>query len=168
MNKVSLFLIMLIVIQGVSAAELFGLQLKTSTLDQLRTAVKNAGATIIFESDEHRPYDVFDSKKILPGSSRLYIGHVGENRQTAFVEYEFPGLRQAGILEMLSSKYGNPAVRKGKFLSDKHYFWELNGVRITLWKDWENYRTLLSYALPEVMSDLQSTSQGMTIDSSLY
>lgn len=168
MLKIALLIIVPGLAQCAVAAELFGIQLKSSTLDQLRVAVKEAGASVILESNDTQPYDIFDSTGILPGSSRLYIGHAGQNRQTAFVEYEFPGLKQASMLELLSAKYGSPAVRKAKFVSDNRYSWEVNGIAITLWCDWQNYRTLLSYVVPEVLSQLNNVSKDAPVDSTLY
>ena len=168
LKKIPLILTLFFVAQAATAAELFGLQIRSATLDQFRAAAKQAGANIIKESDKNRPYDIFDSKEILPGSSRLYIGHAGDDRQTAFLEYEFLGLRQIAVLQMLSRKYGDPSVRNARYLSDKSYHWEVNGIQVTLWSDWQSYRTRLSYVVPEVMPALQDIVNGVTVDSSFY
>ncbi len=146
---------MLLAVQCGIAAELFGLPLRSSTLDQMRAAVKQAGATLILESGEGRPYDIYDSRKLLAGSSRLYLGHVGEDRRLAFVEYEFIGLSRPQMLQMLKNKYGEPVAQTGKYISDPGYHWVNNGIRILMRSDWQNYRTRLSYIAPEVLTRLK-------------
>ena len=168
LKKIPLMLALIVIAQLSAASELFGLQIKSATPDQFRTAVKQAGASIIQRSDESRPYDIFDSKELLPGSSRLYIGHAGDNQQTAFVEYEFVGLQQKTVLQMLSRKYGSPVVRNAKYISDKTYYWEVNGIQVTLWSDWESFRTRSSYVVPESMARLQEIEKGLTVDSAFY
>lgn len=169
LKKIPLILALLFIAQAANAAELFGLQIRSATLDQFRAAVKQAGANIIQQADRNRPYDIFDSKDLLPGSTRLYIGHAASDRQAAaFVEYEFIGLQRKAVLQMLSRKYGDPSVRNASYLSDRSYHWEVNGIRVTLWSDWQSYRTRLSYVVPEAMPALQDIVNGLTVDSSFY
>lgn len=164
MTKAILFIFSLLTLQCGLAAELFGLPLRSSTLDQMRTAVKQAGATLILESGGGRPYDIYDSRKLLSGSSRLYLGHVGEDQRLAFVEYEFVGLKRPLMLQMLSDKYGKPNTQTGKFISDQGYHWVENGVGIILRSDWQNYRTLLSYIAPEALAELKKANQIVKAD----
>ncbi len=159
MTKAILFILSLLTIQCGFAAELFGLPLRSSTLDQMRTVVKQAGATLILESGEGQPYDIYDSRELLTGSIRLYLGHVGEDRRLAFVEYEFVGLKRPLVLQMLSDKYGKPDARTGKFISDPGYHWVENGIDIILRSDWQNYRTRLSYVDPVALAELKKATQ---------
>lgn len=168
LKKIPLMLALIVIAQNATASELFGLQIKSATPEQFRTALKQAGASIIQKSDENRPYDIFDSRELMPGSSLLYIGHAGDNQQTAFVEYEFVGLQQKAVLRLLSRKYGSPVVRNAKYISDKSYYWDLNGIRVTLWSDWKSFRTRLSYVVPESMALLQKVGKETTVDSSYY
>lgn len=158
MTKFSLFILLLVTLQCALAAELFGVQLATATLDQLRSAAKQAGARLIQESADGRPYDIYDSKALLAGSSHLYLGHVGEDRRFAFVEYEFIGLQQPDMLQKLTAKYGKPVTGKVKYLSDRSYHWVNDGIRISLQDDWQNYRTRLIYADPEAVAKMKQIS----------
>jgi hypothetical protein len=132
LKKIPLILVLIVIARGAAASELFGLQIRSATPDKFRAAVKQAGASIIQKSDESGPYDIFDSRELLPGSSRLYIGYAGDNQQTAFVEYKFVGLQQKVVLQLLSRKYGSPVVRKAKLISDRSYYWEVNGIQVSL------------------------------------
>ncbi len=158
MIKASLFILTLLIAPDALSAELFGVQLPTATLDQLRTAVKQSGATLIRESGEGRSYDIYDSKALLAESSRLYLGYTGEDRRFAFVEYEFIGLQQPGMLRKLNAKYGKAVTGKGKYFSDRSYHWVKNGIRISLQNDWQNYRTRLIYAEPEAVAKMKQLS----------
>lgn len=146
MIKTSLFIFCLLFAPCGIAAELFGVQLPSATLDQLRTAVKQSGATLIRESGEGQPYDIYNSKALLAESSRLYLGYTGEDRRFAFVEYEFIGLQQSGMIQKLNARYGQPEIQKGQYISDRSYQWVVNGIQISLQGDWQNYRTRLIYA----------------------
>ncbi|MCP4186191.1 MAG: hypothetical protein GY763_01170 [Gammaproteobacteria bacterium] len=138
-----------------SAAELFGIPLNTAKHDDLVNAVKQAGVGLIREGGETRWFDVYDSKAVLPGSSILYLGYVKQDRRFAFAEYEFIGLKQPQIMEKLSLKYGKPAIVSGKYLSDKRYRWQKNGIDIELWADWRHYRSRLSYVNSVALGDLK-------------
>lgn len=162
MIKTSLFILTLLFAPYGLAAELFGVQLQSATLDQLRAAVKQSGATLIRGAGEGQPYEIYDSKALLEASSRLYLGYVAEDRRFAFVEYEFFGLKQSAMLRKLSAKYGKPATQKGQYISDRQYQWEVNGIQILLQSDWKNYRTRLSYIDPVALADLKQASQLVT------
>ena len=135
-------------------AELFGVALQSATLEQLRDAAKGSGAILIREGDENEWFEVYDSQALLPGSSKMYLGYVKESRQLAFVEYEFIGLQQPGILRKLRLKYGSGTTEKGKFISDLGHRWQHEGIEISLGADWQNYRTRLSYVNPQVLRNL--------------
>lgn len=155
MIKITLLLLLFLLVEpGATAAELFGVPLQSATIDQLRTAAKEAGAILISESGESQPYDIYDSEKLLTGSSRLYLGQVGENRELSFAEYEFIGLKNTRMLQLLIRKYGEPETKKGKFITDVSYRWQKNGIQISLLSDWQNYRTRLHYVNPAVMQQM--------------
>lgn len=135
-------------------AELFGVALQSATLEQLRDAAKGSGAKLIRKGDENEWFEVYDSRELLPGSSKLYLGYVKESRQLAFVEYEFIGLQQPEILRSLRLKYGSGITEKGKYISDSSHRWQHEGTEISLGADWQNYRTRLSYVNPQVLQDL--------------
>lgn len=145
---------MAIFLPSAFGAELFGVALQSATLEQLRDAAKQSGAILIREGDENEWFDVYDSRDLLPGSSKMYLGYVKESKQLAFVEYEFIGLQQPRMLRKLLLKYGNGNTEKGEFVSDVVYRWQHEGIEISLGTDWQNYRTRLSYINPQVLQDL--------------
>lgn len=110
---------------------------------------------LISEGGEDKWFDAFDSREVLAGSSRLYLGYVKQDRRFAFAEYEFIGLRQPLMLKKLRQKYGEPELIKARFISDQSYRWLDNGTEILLRSDWQNYRTRLSYVNPTAMLALR-------------
>ncbi|MCP4494171.1 MAG: hypothetical protein GY820_43735 [Gammaproteobacteria bacterium] len=110
---------------------------------------------MIRKGGETKWFDVYDSRKVLPGSSRLYLGYVKQDRRFAFAEYEFIGLKSSQILDKLSQKYGKPAIVPGKYLSDKRYRWQKTGINIELSDNWRLYRCRLSYVNSLALVDLK-------------
>ena len=150
--SMAVFLLMLAV--PASALELFGVQLESTGRDELRAAAKNAGLVLIREGGEENWFDLYDSSTVLEGSRRLYLGFVKKDQSFAFAEYEFIGLRHKRILQDLKRKYGPAEVLSGRFVSDRRYRWILDGIRIELGGDWQNYRTRLIYTNPQNMATL--------------
>ena len=139
-----------------TALELFGVELETTDRDALRAAVKEAGVELIREGGETAWFDVYDSAAVLPGSRRLYLGFVKADARFAFAEYEFTGLDAQPMLAALSGKYGEPETRAGRYLTDRSYRWQRDGVAIELAADWHNYRLRLSYVVPRNLAALQA------------
>ena len=137
-----------------AALELFGVQLASSSRDELRDAVRNAGLVLIREGGEENWFDLYDSSAVLAGSRRFYLGFVKQDQRFAFAEYEFIGLQHKRILQNLTRKYGPAEVQGGRFASDHRYRWRQDGIRIELSSDWQNYRTRLIYTDPENMAAL--------------
>ena len=148
------FVVFLLLARPAAALELFGVPLESAARDELRDAAKNAGLVLIREGGEENWFDLYDSSEVLAGSRRLYLGFVKKDLRFAFAEYEFFGLRHEHILRNLKRKYGPPEVEVGRFVSDHRYRWFLDGIRIELSSDWQNYRTRLLYTLPENMAAL--------------
>ena len=140
----------------VQALELFGVDLESTTRDELRDAVKQSGVVLIREGGDDEWFDVYDSSSVLAGSSRLYLGFVKQSQQFAFAEYEFNGVNPAPVLRSLSGKYGAAKVSQGRYLSDKTYHWQFDGIEIRLSSDWQNYKTRLSYVNPANLASLQA------------
>lgn len=138
------------------ALELFGVDLQSTSRDELRNAVKEAGVVLIREGGDDEWFDVYDSSPVLNGSSRLYLGFVKQNQQFAFAEYEFNGINPASMLRNLAGKYGTAKIRKGRYLSDRTYHWQLDGIDIQLTSDWQNYKLRLSYIIPANLASLQA------------
>ena len=138
------------------ALELFGVALETTSRDELRAAVKQTGIETIQEAGEEQWYDVYDSSAVLDGSSRLYLGFVKADQGFAFAEYEFPGIDASHLLQRLKLKYGDADADAGRYMSDRSYRWQRDGIEIKLISDWKNYRTRLSYIDSSNLATLQA------------
>lgn len=143
------------------AAELFGIDLAQASRDQLRTAVRQSGVSLIREAGEDEFFDVYDSQALLPGSSRLYLGFVKSDQRFAFAEYEFSGLRQPLMLQKLRLKYGEPQRINGKYLSDQRYNWSNGEIQISLSVDWENHKTRLLYYQLSALTELRKEQKAL-------
>lgn len=158
-----------------TALELFGVALESTSRAQLRAATTKAGLVLVREGGEDNWFDVYDSSTALAGSTRFYLGFVKKDQRFAFAEYEFRGLSQKQLLHNLTRKYGKAEVQRGRFVSDRIYRWQRDGIRIELSADWQNYKTRLTYLNPQNMSDLlaersayNSQQQAETEQVSLY
>ena len=136
-------------------AELFGVNLSTTSRDELRVAVKNAGVKLVQEAGIDAFYDIYKGGGILHKAKHLYLGFVKKDNKFAFAEYEFIGLHQPGMLRKLNKKYGNAKRLKGSFMSDQSYSWLSNGIEITLYQDWPAHKMRLSYVNPEALKQLR-------------
>lgn len=136
------------------ALELFGVNLESTNSGELRDAAKQAGVVLVRESDEESWFDVYDSSTVLEGSSLLYLGFVKNNQQFAFAEYEFPGVNTRALLAKMTRKYGKASVSAGRFISDKRYRWDQDGIAIELRSEWQNYKTRIIYRNPVVFAEL--------------
>lgn len=154
--KPRLLLFLLLAPFTAHAVELFGVSLSQSTQDQLRNAVKQAGAELVKEAGRDGFFDVYDSGKILPGSSRLYLGYVKKTGKFAFAEYEFNGLLKPGLVGQLEARYGKPELVKGRFFSDVTYRWKANDINIMLYADWLKYKTRLDYSDETALQQLRA------------
>ncbi len=146
-----------------AALELFGVDLEATDRDALRAAVKEAGVELIREGGDEAWFDIYDSAAVLPGSYRLYLGFVKADARFAFAEYEFVGLDAQPMLAELSAKYGTPEARGGRYLTDRRYRWQRDGVEIELAADWHRYRVRLSYVVPRNLAALQA-ERAATVD----
>lgn len=158
-----------------AALELFGVALESTSRDELRDATRDAGLVLLREGGEDNWFDVYDSSTVLGGSTRFYLGFVKKDQRFAFAEYEFRGLNRKQLLHSLKLKYGKAEVRGGRYVSDRSYHWQRDGIRIELSSDWQNYKTRLIYLIPQNMSDLlaersafNSQQQAQTEQVSLY
>ena len=145
------------------AVQLFGVDLQNANQQQLRTAVKNAGVKLISEAGDEDFFDVYDSTSVLAGSTHLYLGFVKKDKQFAFAEYAFSGLKQPFMVQKLEQKYGKAQVSTGRFQSDRRFSWQSNGISITLYTDWANYQTRLVYFKPDALTLLRQEQQQFKI-----
>jgi hypothetical protein len=144
-----IFLLTMLVSGPLQALTLFGQDFQQTDRTAMRSAVKNSGAKLVKESVDDGIYDVYESDKLLAGSSRLYLGFTNAENRLAFVEYDFVGFQQDSVVQKLTSKYGKPEIGRARFLSDRGYQWVVDGIRITLYQDWPAYRTRLIYTNPQ-------------------
>ncbi len=154
LKSLSLLAVMMLATPGAIALELFGVSLESTSRDELREAAKQAGLSLIREGGDDNWFDLYDSSTVLAGSSRFYLGFVKQNQQFAFAEYEFHGLNTRRMLGDLIRKYGAAEVRQGRFVSDRSYHWQQDGIRIDLFSDWHRYKTRLSYTHPANLAEL--------------
>jgi len=149
-----LVLSVLVSVQSHSAS-LFGVDLLTATKTTLRQAAKTAGARLKSEAGEFEFHDEYFSADILKGSNKLFFGFSKENDKFAFAEYEFKGLNEKFMLRKLISKYGQPKKIKKTFISDAVYRWNVGGIEISYYKDWHQYKTRVTYIVPEQLVALK-------------
>ncbi len=155
-NIIRISLALLLQVPPAGALELFGVELESAGRGELSAAVGDAGATLVREGGGDAWFDVYDSSAVLPGSKRLYLGFVKREGRFAFAEYEFVGLVAKRLLRDLRAKYGPPTIRGGRFISDRSYHWRRGGIDISLVSDWPNYRSRLSYVVPDNLAELQA------------
>ena len=140
----------------VMALELFGVSLEATNRDELRKAAREAGLVLIREGGDDKWFDLYDSSGILTGSKRFFLGFVKKGRRFAFAEYEFRGLNSQQMLRNLTIKYGPAETRIGRYVSDRSYHWQRDGIDIELSSDWQNYKTRLIYIHPLNLVDLRT------------
>lgn len=125
------FLILLLAFsQATSAVELFGIPLVSADKGNLGFAVQRAGATLQ-QTERNQVFEVFNSTEILDTSFKLYLGFDVQTGKFGFAEYHINVLSHRKMLARLRTKYGEPAVAPGEFISDDHYTWQVNGIDIS-------------------------------------
>ncbi len=135
--------------------ELLGIDVTNTPKGDFRQALKATGVELISEAGEDQFFDSYSSQNLLPGSQRLFLGFVKKDDRFAFAEYEFIGLQHPEMLNKLTQKYGRYQERPGRYLTDNAYFWNQDGIDISLITDWKQHRTRLIYAAPEALKALQ-------------
>jgi len=132
-----------------AAPQLFNVELKGATRDQIRSALQNTNVKVIRE-DSNYWIDKYNSNGVLQGATELNFGYTS-NGKFAFAEYKFPVFMDSGkILEvanLVSSKYGQPSQRSGNpNLGDASYTWNFkNGMSITTYRGWPDTTTFLQF-----------------------
>ena len=158
-SKLLILLSPLLFVSGVSGLSLFSIDLNNATRQDLRTAVKNSGIELVSEAGDDTFFDHYEADALIPGAQNLYLGFVKETGQWAFIEYDFPGLRQDHVLQLLRVKYGEPGRSGADFISDTAYRWDVDGVEIILYHDWSASRSRLIYRNPANLVQLQREYQ---------
>ena len=126
--------------------------------------MKQAGLVLIQEAGEEEWYDVYDSSTVVDGSSRLFPGFVKSDQSFAFAEYEFTGTDPGQIAKALKLKYGDADTKTGRYMSDRKYRWQRDGIEIKLASDWQNYRIRLSYIEFNNLAKLQAEQSTKVVE----
>ncbi len=149
------FLLILLGFKPAYALKLFGVELITATKTSLSQAARNAGARLKKQAGEFEFYDEYFSADILENSDKLFLGFAKSSERFVFAEYEFKGLNNEKMLLKLISKYGEPKKIKQVFISDTIYRWHINGIELSYYKDWQQYKTRVIYSVPDLLAELK-------------
>ena len=132
-----------------AAPQLFNVELKGATRDQIRSALQNTNVKVVRE-DNNYWIDKYNSNAVLEGTTELNFGYTS-NGKFAYAEYKFPVFMDSGkILEVanfVSSKYGKPSQRSGNpSLGEASFTWNFkNSISITAYRGWPDTTTYLNF-----------------------
>ena len=132
-----------------AAPQLFNVELKGATRDQIRSTLQNTDVHAVRE-DNNYWIDKYNSNGVLQGATDLNFGY-SSNGKFAFAEYKFPAFVDSGkiieVANLVSSKYGQPSQRSGNpRLGDASYTWNFkNGMSITAYRGWPDTTTYLNF-----------------------
>lgn len=144
-------LLLLVLSQAVSAAELFGVPLISADKGTLGFAVQRAGGTLV-QTERNQVYEVFDSQAVLDTSFKLYLGFDVQTGRFGFAEYHIRRFAHDIMLRRLTDKYGEPAVERGAFLTDQRYSWRVGGIDIAFQKNHGCMCSRLVYSESETLA----------------
>jgi hypothetical protein len=136
------------------AVSLFGVDIASAQRNQLRAMVKRSGAKLVREGGDQL-FDEYDSSGLLDGSRTLYLGFE-RGGGFAFLEYELLPHYQRWMQTRLARKYGEPQVESGIFLSDARAVWQVDGIEISLQRDFDCFCSRLIYAQAANLATLRS------------
>lgn len=136
------------------ALTLFGVDIANANRAQMRQMVKRSGAKLRREGGT-RLFDEYDSERLLEGSHTLYLGFDRQTTEFAFLEYELLPYFSRKILAKLRRKYGEPQREPGTFLSDTAWRWQVDGIQISLYRDFRCFCSRLEYAHPARLQALR-------------
>ncbi|MDO5544150.1 MAG: hypothetical protein Q4F77_12750 [Acinetobacter sp.] len=132
-----------------AAPQLFNIELKGATRDQIRSALQNTNVKVVRE-DSNYWIDKYNSNAVLEGTTDLNFGYTS-NGKFAYAEYKFPVFMDSGkiieVANFVSSKYGQPSQRSGNpNLGQASFTWNFkNGMSITAYRGWPDTTTYLNY-----------------------
>jgi TPR repeat protein len=133
--------------------KVFDVALKCATRADLRQAVARLGARATREDDDYW-VDLYDSSKLLEGSTELSLAYTKENSEFARAQYTFPSSldteQVSRIAEMVAAKYGRPQRAHGDTsLGPVSYEWQLkDGLTLVVRRDWPDTTTYQEYKFP--------------------
>lgn len=140
-----------------NSPKLFGINIYGATRDEMRSAIKAAGARPLREKYNYYA-DKYNSRSVMSGSSDMFVFYSLESDVNNYgssgdylaqVRYEFPTSSKwyiDEIKDVLSQKYGYPDNSYGSSnLGEVTHYWYKDGVTIKLERGWPNLNLLLSY-----------------------
>jgi len=142
----------------VFALDLFDIKLEQSNRAELRSAVEGAGAIIVRRGGKLNAFDRYTSKALLNGSDEIYLGFDKQTNEFAFLEYRIPGMGNAAMLKKMEAKYGKAKTIRGEFISDTIYQWQVDGLLLSLYHEWDAGVSRLIYANEKRLIELQKIS----------
>lgn len=132
----------------IAQPQLFNIELKGATRDQMRTSLENNGIKVIRE-DNNYWVDKYKTNDVLQGSTELNIGYTS-NGHFAYAEYTFPAFVDSGkineVARLVTSKYGQPSQRTGNTnVGQASFTWSFkNGMNIIVYRGWPDTTTYLN------------------------
>ncbi len=149
-----LLLLLVLLPSNSQSLSLYGINLEEANAQQLRLAVKQAGARIISEGGADKWFDEYKSEKLLDGSMVLYLGFSKQNQQFAFLEYEIKPTAKDQVFQKMVYKYGQPQIIGGQFISDTQYQWQKGSITINWYYDFFNHVYRLIYSKADTLNAL--------------
>lgn len=153
--RLILIFFLLLTSHSVFAFELFGVAVNNINRQQLRDAIRKAGAEVIREAGDDNWYDVYDISATFKQSKNLYVAYDKASGNFAFAEYHLPYAYFNTMLNRLKRKYGKPTVRYGVFESDARYAWNVDAIDIVLQQDWGKNISRLVYSQKQNLTRVQ-------------
>lgn len=128
-------------------AILFGQNLAQTNRAAMRKALSAAGTAVLRQDDAHI-CDVYNSRKIVPGSSEMAICY-GPDKRLGFlkIDYAAPDKQRAdAILGMVENRFGKPTAGEG----ENARLWNLGPIIVATQYAPDHKQMSLMYMAPEV------------------
>jgi hypothetical protein len=144
--------------------ELFGVSLKNTTRDQLRTVLKSNGLQAVRE-DKQYWVDTYNASGVLEGASEFLIGYVSATDKFAYAQYKFPAFMNeqmvAKVINMVATKYGKPSSMSGNIsLGPVTAKWQMSqAMSIEVSRGWPDTTTYLKFIDLSAYKVLQAESE---------
>lgn len=129
------------------SAVLFGENLDKTSRENMRAALKKAGAPIKREDNAHI-CDVYGTAGLIPGASEMAVCY-GPNGQLAFLKIDYAAddkKRAEAVLKMVESRFGPPTAGEG----DDARLWNMGPVIVATQYAPTHRQISLMYMVPRV------------------
>lgn len=144
--------------------ELFGVQLKSATREQLREVFEAGGLQPVRVEDKYW-VDTYSAAGVLDGASGFIAGYVGRTGTFAFAQYEFEGFMDTGLVTqvatMVTHKYGRASTRSGnEGLGPVTYTWKFpQGMTVSVSRGWPDTTTYLTFTDPVAHAEMRAEQE---------